>query len=177
MTDKIYIKNKIIPDYIFEDLLFDLKEIEESEAEVAGGTQLVDKQVRSCVSKWLRYKEYPDICKVLENSCSSIHMKHIPSELICLELQYLKYGISDHFKAHSDVVNGKKPRRFSTVTMLSKTEDLEGGDLIIFDEDGNEINTNIDVGETVVFYSSTLHQVTPITKGGREVLVGWIYDR
>ena len=69
------------------------------------------------------------------------------------------------------------PRRFSTVTLLSKSDDLEGGDLLVYYENENYINTSLEVGETVIFYSSTNHKVTPITKGGREVLVGWIYDR
>lgn len=60
---------------------------------------------------------------------------------------------------------------------MHKTEDLEGGDLIIYDKNGEQINTELEVGETVIFYSSAFHKVTPITKGGREVLVGWIYDR
>jgi predicted 2-oxoglutarate/Fe(II)-dependent dioxygenase YbiX len=95
-------------------------------------------------------------------------------------MEYLKYGISDHFIKHTDAISDKKLnriRRFSTVTMLSKTDDLEGGDLLLFDENDDTYNANLEVGETVLFYSSTPHQVTPITCGGREVLVSWVYDR
>jgi predicted 2-oxoglutarate/Fe(II)-dependent dioxygenase YbiX len=105
--------------------------------------------------------------------------KHIPSKLILKEMEYLKYGPTDHFKKHNDSIHNKDPRkirRFSTVTLLSKTEDLEGGNLIIFDKYDSKLEANLEVGETVLFYSSTFHKVTPITKGGREVLVGWIYD-
>ena len=54
---------------------------------------------------------------------------------------------------------------------------MEGGDLLLFDKNDYKYSAELDVGETVVFYSSTDHQVTPITCGGREVLVSWVYDR
>ena len=92
-------------------------------------------------------------------------------------MEYLKYGISDHFVRHDDVLVSKNPRRFSAITMLSKTHDMEGGDLLLFDKNDYKYSAELDVGETVVFYSSTQHQVTPITCGGREVLVSWVFDR
>ena len=52
-------------------------------------------------------------------------------------MEYLKYGISDHFVRHDDVLVSKNPRRFSAITMLSKTDDLEGGDLLLFDKNRN----------------------------------------
>jgi predicted 2-oxoglutarate/Fe(II)-dependent dioxygenase YbiX len=59
--------------------------------------------------------------------------------------------------------------------MLSKTDDMVGGQLSVFEEDKEHV-IDLQVGETVVFFSSTWHQVTAVTKGGREVLVAWVYD-
>lgn len=176
MTE-LFIKDKIVPDYIIDDILYEVEGIQGYDSVTIKGTV---KRDRSSISKRLEPDIYADLCKILENFCQRIDPKYIPEYLILKEFEHLKYGISDHFKAHKDAVpnsNPKKIRRFTTVTLLSKSLDLEGGDLFVFDENLNQIDTNLGVGETVVFYSTTLHQVTPIIKGGREVLVGWIYDR
>jgi predicted 2-oxoglutarate/Fe(II)-dependent dioxygenase YbiX len=178
---KLFVKDKIIPDYLFEDILYDLQQISEYKSIVSNGKNSnIDEKIRNSISKNLKPSEFLDLNKLLENYCQEFNSNHIPSTLMVKELEYLKYGISGHFRPHDDVLPNEKQnriRRFTTVTLLSKTDDLEGGNLMVFDENKNAINTNLEVGETVLFYSSTTHQVTPITKGGREVLVAWIYDR
>lgn len=180
---KLFVKDRVVPDYIFEDLAYDLKDITAQPSEVVDwkdGKQRTVKRDRSSLSKRIKSNLYLDLCKVLESFCARIDPKHIPENLIVKEFEHLEYGVTDHFHKHHDALprsDSKRIRRFTTITLLSKADDLEGGDLLVFDEEDNPINTNLDVGETVVFYSTTMHQVTPITKGGREVLVGWIYDR
>ena len=177
--NKLFVKDKIIPNYLFDDILYDLQNITERESEITGINN-INLNIRNSISKNLKPSEFLDLNKLLENFCQKFDNKHIPSTLMVKELEYLKYGISGHFKPHDDILPNEKQnriRRFTTVTLLSKTNDLEGGNLMVFDENVNAINTKLEVGETVLFYSSTTHQVTPITKGGREVLVAWIYDR
>ena len=70
-----------------------------------------------------------------------------------------------------------KVRRFSTTTVLSLSDDLEGGDFGIRDETGFEVNVNLQERDTLLFESNTEHQVYPVTKGKRVVLVAWIYDK
>lgn len=172
---KLFVKDRIIPEHIIDDIMFDAQMERGKPSGVTGkGSKDTD---RISISRRLRPDSYMDLCILLQNFCREMDPKHDPNTLIVKELEHLEYGINGHFKAHIDVVSSKSPRRFSTVTLLSKTEDLEGGDLIVYDKDENQINTNLEVGETVLFYSTTVHKVTPITKGGREVLVGWIYDR
>ena len=178
---KLFIKDKIIPDYLFEDILYDLQNKNEYKSSVSDGeNSSIDEKIRNSISKNLKPSEFLDLNHLLENYCQKLDKVHIPSSLMVKELEYLKYGISGHFKPHDDILANKNPkriRRFTTVTLLSKTDDLEGGNLMIFDKNGNAINTMLEVGETILFYSSTTHQVTPIIKGDREVLVAWIYDR
>jgi predicted 2-oxoglutarate/Fe(II)-dependent dioxygenase YbiX len=177
--NKPFIKDKIIPEYLFDDILYDLQNKTSKDSGVTGDKR-INKFFRDSISKSLRPSEFLDLNRILENYCNKLDNKHIPSTLIVKELEYLKYKIAGHFKPHIDVIpteNKNKIRRFTSITLLSKTNDLEGGDLIVFDKDENAINTMLEVGETILFYSTTLHQVTPITKGGREVLVAWIYDR
>jgi predicted 2-oxoglutarate/Fe(II)-dependent dioxygenase YbiX len=176
---KLFIKDKIIPNYLFEDILYDLQNINGFKSQIAGDNN-INLNIRNSISKNLNPKEFLDLNRLLENFCQKFDNKHISSTLMVKELEYLKYGISGHFRPHNDVLSNKNPkriRRFTTVTLLSKTDDLEGGNLMVFDKNENAINTMLEVGETILFYSSTTHQVTPIIKGGREALVAWIYDR
>jgi predicted 2-oxoglutarate/Fe(II)-dependent dioxygenase YbiX len=184
--NKLFVKNKIIPEYLFEDIVYDLQNIKEYESGIVDYDRSktpqgrVKKNIRDSFSKNLRPSEFLDLNEILVNYCQELGSHHLPSTLIVKELEYLKYKISGHFKPHHDAIpneNPKKIRRFTTITLLSKTDDLEGGDLIVFDGNTNPINTMLEVGETILFYSTTYHQVTPIKKGGREVLVAWIYDR
>ena len=178
----LFVKRKLISDNILEDLKYDLSFEKEYAAKITTKdptNNILNLDIRSATSKIIKTSWYLDYCKLIEEFCSELNSKHIASTLIVKEMEYLKYGISDHFKKHTDVISDKKLnriRRFSTVTMLSKTHDLEGGDLLLFDENDDIYNANLEVGETVLFYSSTPHRVTPITCGGREVLVSWVYD-
>jgi predicted 2-oxoglutarate/Fe(II)-dependent dioxygenase YbiX len=179
----LFIKRKLISDHILEDLKYDLSFEKEYAAKITtkdSTNNILNLDFRSATSKTINPTWYLDYCKLIEEFCSELNSKHIPSTLVVKEMEYLKYGISDHFKKHIDNSPNKKStkiRRFSTITMLSKTDDLEGGDLLLFDENDDTYNASLEVGETILFYSSTLHQVTPITCGGREVLVSWVYDR
>jgi predicted 2-oxoglutarate/Fe(II)-dependent dioxygenase YbiX len=184
--NSLFVKNKIIPEYLFEDIVYNLQNVREYESGVfnyksPGDTKNgIEKKIRDSFSKNLNPSEFLDLNNILENYCQELGHWHLPSTLMVKELEYLKYKIAGHFKPHHDAIpnkNPKKVRRFTTVTLLSKTEDLEGGDLIVFDSNRNPVDTRLQVGETILFYSTTHHQVTPITKGGREVLVAWIYDR
>jgi predicted 2-oxoglutarate/Fe(II)-dependent dioxygenase YbiX len=178
--NNIFVKDKIIPEYLFEDILYDIQNIVGYESKIYSKEFRIKKEIRNSISKRLKSSEFLDLNILLENLCQKLNSKHIPSTLMVKELEYLEYGIQGHFKMHNDVIPNEKSnriRRFTTVTLLSKTDDLEGGDLLVYDEMNNPINTMLEIGETVIFYSSTFHQVTPITKGSREVLVAWIYDR
>jgi predicted 2-oxoglutarate/Fe(II)-dependent dioxygenase YbiX len=175
--NNLFIKRKIISDYILQDLIYDLQFEEERAAKTNKG---VEKEYRSAIYKRINPLWYLDYSKLIEKFCNEFNPKHIASTLVVKEMEYLKYGISDHFIKHNDVIpdlNHRRIRRFSAITMLSKTDDMEGGDLLLFDKNDYKYSAELDVGETVIFYSSTQHQVTPITCGGREVLVSWVYDR
>ena len=122
------------------------------------GKGSIDKESRSTLLKRnIKPIHYPDICKVNQ-------------------FDYLKYGVNDHFKKHKDQHDNelKLSRVFSTSTIIEVSDDLEGGDFIIYDELDTEIRTSLEVGETIFFPSDKFHKVTPVTKGERSVLVAWI---
>ena len=178
MTD-LFIKQKIV-DY---DVLLEMKEDVSGELVQAG---VVDKNNRSVIDLTSRStnmktvikpKHYPDVCQALLGLVSYWPDPRIKEECIVWEFNYLIYNEGDHFRRHRDRIGKGPPRIYSTSTLISQSDDFEGGELIIFDEEENPINTDLQVGETAFFHSTTLHQVNPVTKGTREVLVAWIYEK
>lgn len=177
---KLFMKNKIV-DY---NSLLDMKEDVDGELKDAGvynsAGGRIDKSTRSTkIKEFITPKHYPDISNQLIKLVNKWNPARLNDDYIVWEFNYLIYDKGDHFKRHKDkiIVKNKAERIYSTSTLISQSEDFEGGELIVFDEDDNPINTDLQVGETAFFDSMTPHQVNPVTKGTREVLVAWIYKK
>ena len=90
------------------------------------------------------------------------------------ELQLTRYSEGDFFDWHLDFgPGGISTRKLSVTVQLSDPNDYEGGDLEFM------INQNIvkaprKKGTVIIFPSFILHRVTPITKGTRQSIVGWV---
>ena len=90
------------------------------------------------------------------------------------ELQLTRYSKGDFFDWHLDFgPGGISTRKLSVTVQLSDPDDYEGGDLEFM------INQNIvkaprKKGTVIIFPSFILHRVTPITKGTRQSIVGWV---
>lgn len=71
-------------------------------------------------------------------------------------------------------IDGEAPLRadVSVTIMLSEASDYEGGDLVIEDTYGSQ-RIKLQAGSMVIYPSSSLHRVEPITKGNRDVVVLW----
>tara|TARA_R110001632_G_scaffold159076_3_gene277296 strand:- start:967 stop:1536 length:570 start_codon:yes stop_codon:yes gene_type:complete len=177
---KLFIKHKIV-DY---NSLLDMKEDVDGtlvDAEVwspKGGNK--NKQARSTkLKRFIKPYDYPDICMQLITLVNKWNPDKLNLEHMVWEFNYLIYTEGDHFKRHRDRMkqNNRPDRLYSTSTLISQSADFEGGELIIYDDDDNPTNTDLQVGETAFFDSMTPHQVNPVTKGTREVLVAWIYKK
>jgi hypothetical protein len=140
------------------------------------GKGSLDKDTRSTLLKRnIKPKHYPDICNILLKMINIWDVTLDPDDYKVTQFDYLKYGVNDHFLKHKDQIgDDKKSRVFSTSTIIEVSDDLEGGDFIIYDESDTEIKTSLKVGETIFFPSDKFHKVTPVTKGERSVLVAWI---
>jgi predicted 2-oxoglutarate/Fe(II)-dependent dioxygenase YbiX len=140
------------------------------------GKGSLDKDTRSTLLKRnIKPKHYPDICNILLKMINIWDVTLDPDDYKVNQFDYLKYGVNDHFIKHKDQIGDDKVNRvFSTSTIIEVSDDLEGGDFIIYDELGTEIKTSLEVGETIFFRSNRFHKVTPVTKGERSVLVAWI---
>jgi len=177
----LFFKDKIL-EY---NSLLDMKEdvdtrIVDASVGNSRGSLGVDYGVRSTKLKPdIHPNDYPEISTKLLDMVTLYDEKAIKEDFIVWEFNYLIYNEGDHFRRHRDDIRKQNyPRRIlSTSTLISQSEDFEGGELIIFnDDEGTEIDTELQVGETVIFHSKYApHQVNPVTKGTREVLVAWIY--
>lgn len=93
-------------------------------------------------------------------------------------LQYSEYEQGGHYTWHSDCIlkgANNNTRKISFSILLNDPKDFEGGDLQLF-KFGDEPDTMQMKKNSVVFFPSfLLHRVTPVTKGTRKALVGWVH--
>lgn len=89
-------------------------------------------------------------------------------------LQLTRYSEGDFFDWHLDFGAGEiSDRKLSMTIQLSDPDDYEGGDLQ-FMINQNVVTAPRKKGTIVIFPSFINHRVTPITKGTRQSIVGWI---
>ena len=89
-------------------------------------------------------------------------------------LQFTEYNApGGHYGKHIDKTTNSIIRKLSIVVQLTKPDTYEGGDFEYYDSDKPEILSR-KRGTLLAFPSYALHQVTPVTKGKRNSLVGWI---
>jgi PKHD-type hydroxylase len=90
------------------------------------------------------------------------------------ELQLTKYSEGNFFDWHLDFGAGEiSARKLSMTVQLSDSDDYEGGDLQ-FMINKEIVNAPRKKGTIVIFPSFIMHRVTPITKGTRQSIVGWV---
>ena len=94
-------------------------------------------------------------------------------------MQLTRYVAPDgHYDFHLDS-NGhtKNPdgvvRKLSMTILLNDSKDFEGGQLEFFTTNKPH-PVNLEKGDVVIFPSFYLHRVTPVKKGTRYSLVGWV---
>lgn len=119
-------------------------------------------------------------------------------ELEIAQIDLLEYVKGDHFSLHKDTFSGKKEllelnpklkdlakqthlydREVSTSTLIYTSNNLEGGELYLFEDrerNGSQV-VDLKVGETIAFPSTTFHEVTKVTEGRRVSLVAWFRKR
>lgn len=88
-------------------------------------------------------------------------------------MELLHYTPGGHYVEHMDWGPGHQTRKISVIAILSDPDDYEGGELFI-NRGGEKIRVPNDRGNIIVFPSWLLHGVSPITKGDRWVVTGWI---
>ena len=89
-------------------------------------------------------------------------------------LQFTEYTApGGNYNFHVDSGYNKVIRKLSIVLQLSDESDYEGGDFIIRNSSKDQFLQRKQ-GTILAFPSYTVHKVSPVTKGTRHSLVGWI---
>jgi PKHD-type hydroxylase len=90
-------------------------------------------------------------------------------------LQYSEYNIGQFYKEHIDMMYqspNRAVRKLSFSIQLTDPDEYEGGDVLIKPSSNAPIHRN---KGTISFFPSYIsHEVTPVTKGTRHALVGWV---
>lgn len=89
-------------------------------------------------------------------------------------LQFTEYSApGGKYDQHIDKIYGGVIRKLSIVVQLTDPSEYDGGDFEIMDGSTPE-KLFRDKGTLIAFPSYTLHRVTPVTRGTRNSLVGWV---
>jgi PKHD-type hydroxylase len=114
----------------------------------------------------------------LANVCSEMNERFFKFDIFGLAegLQFTQYTAPNQFyKMHMDKLFMKNVRKLSIVVQLTDENEYEGGDLeLILGAGDDTVKMTRKKGKVIMFPSYIIHQVTPITKGQRYSLVGWI---
>lgn len=89
-------------------------------------------------------------------------------------------GDSNYYGAHIDgaVLHSRNPGQWvrtdlSCTVFLAEPDEYDGGELLIHDPQG-ERRVKLPAGDAVLYPGTTLHQVTPVTRGARVASFFWI---
>lgn len=89
-------------------------------------------------------------------------------------LQFTEYNApTGKYDPHVDKMMGGIIRKLSVVVQLTDPAEYEGGELMIHLSD-KPLPVRRQLGLVSIFPSYILHSVTPVTKGTRHSLVGWV---
>jgi PKHD-type hydroxylase len=140
--------------------------------------KLIDVNYRKANISWIESKdnEMQDIFLKLSAISLYLNEKYFNFDLngFVEDLQFTEYlEKGDKYSWHIDKCHGQIIRKLSVVVQLTPPETYKGGQLQLKINE-NSIDMTSNQGDVIVFPSYVLHQVTPIEKGIRHSLVGWV---
>lgn len=164
-----------------QELLADRENLNLDSAMIEGGN--VDDRIRKCRMAWLdRDDRYGWLFDLIQGFVEVGNDKYYQFDILGFEpLQYTAYdSLDDHYELHIDCGknigrDGRYHRKLSFSIQLSDPESYEGGNLELFYANESFIQAPREQGSITVFSSSVPHRVTPITRGERYAIVGWVY--
>jgi len=142
------------------------------------GSECLD--IRRSHISWININEHTKkMYSKLSQAICDTNEKYFKYDLTMMEkLQFTEYSADELgcYHQHIDplVWNNPHNRKLSFVLQLSDPDDYEGGELKLYTSKEPQVITR-QKGLTVFFPSYTLHEVTPVTKGIRNTLVGWVH--
>lgn len=151
-----------------------VKEISAEDGLIAGNRK--DETIRKSTHKWIDIHANQDIAYPVKSLMEQANSAEFGFHATLLhELQYTVYKRGDFYSTHMDMFPIKSPddpvfdRKLGCTVMLSDPKSFSGGELVIM---GEEIP--LERGSVVVFPSFVPHEVKPVKRGVRKVLVSWL---
>ncbi len=144
------------------------------------GKGVVNQQVRNSTIFFPKADRYPNTFNILQSAiiseyssvCSYIDLTNIA------EIQYARYETGNFFRKHNDTIyaDGHTKRVLTCSINLSEESEYYGGDLVVFDNKGNEISKlGKEIGSFIIFPATFFHEACVVESGTREAIVTWIH--
>jgi len=166
-------------DDMLENILMHGDSLYLSNATVGGKEDYIDdSKIRKTKVAWIDgSKETAPLFARLTNIINIANKDWFNVDLTSIEqLQYTVYEKGDFYDQHIDHMYeevGSLTRKLSFVLQLSDPSDYDGGNTELIA--GPEPHSIPKEKGTITFFPSyVLHKVTPITRGTRKALVGWV---
>lgn len=151
------------------------KEIAPHEGRVGQDAAKEDK-IRKSTNRWIDIHANQDVVYPVKSLMEQANAMEFGFNATYLnDLQHTTYKRGDFYTPHVDMFPVKNPddpvfdRKLGCTVMLSDPKSFSGGELIIL---GEEIF--LERGSVVVFPSFVPHEVKPVKRGVRKVLVSWL---
>ena len=145
------------------------------------GHRKIDPAVRDSLSRWS--PELPgNVAPKLRSALDLANAAHFDFALEPapgIELLFNHYPTGGHFGWHQDlVVSGMICRKLAAVVQLTEPTAYEGGTLEFKpDPSVPVITAQRDRGTLFIFSSRVIHRASPVEKGSRHSLAGWLWGR
>ena len=134
-----------------------------------------DETVRKTNICWI--SELEELFNEVSNHVESVNNGKYSYALDYLEaMQYSEYPVGNHYDWHLDSSfkgHMGDARKLSYSLLMNGEDEFEGGELQLM-VGPQEITIPLKINQIVFFPSYILHRVTPVTKGVRKALVGWV---
>jgi PKHD-type hydroxylase len=144
-----------------------------------GLTNDVESDLRSCMLSFFK-SDHPDnewMFRKITDLVKGINDQFFRFDLAEIEtLQFTRYSedTADFYVKHVDqIYKSNRVRKLSFSIQLSDPTDYEGGELKLYFRNTIDIAKK-EKGSASFFPSYMLHEVTPVSKGIRYALVGWV---
>lgn len=144
----------------------------------AGNTNAVESSTRSVLTHDLVDDEHGFPSSKIIKGIRQANEAHYRFDLrgILAEdgLSVLRYeaGTNDHYRPHRDYGPEHAFRKLTVVVQLTPADDYLGGDLVL--EGIGQLGSR-QQGTLIVFPSFLTHTVTPVMRGVRHCIVGWVH--
>lgn len=111
------------------------------------------------------------------SACQPFRAAAVPHTI--LPLRFCRYTEGMAYGNHLDApmlstASGPLRTDLSLTIWLSDENSYDGGELVMRRQDGTERVVKGQAGDAVLYSSSTLHRVNPVTRGARIVAISWL---